>query len=678
MQEQTVKKPYDPKDDPQFQKPFIDSDEWTTREGIRCRMVHGGFDGTSVKFLFVMPEKEAYEGRFYQYLSPFPGPDEEVASLNHTGMEDRITFALTHGAYFIETNMGSAAAFGPGPDATMLYRSSAASAEYSRTVAVEMYGGDRPFGYVYGGSGGGFKTMSCIENTITYDGGAPFVIGSPVALPHSITVRGHGKRLLRHVLPQIVDAQEPGGSGNVYAGLNEEETAALREVTRFGYALRAWMQYPYMDDGSLPVLTPGIKMADPGYFEDFWTVPGYLGADPNGSAQRDRIYMEAVVREVHLPTQAEREAAVAQPEVGLNSVDDAWRKMIQTSVGKPWMELDSVPQTDYLDGCKVKVLSGAAEGEMFSLEGLDGNKALIGTGYGLGSVETVLEKLRPGDRVFLDNSDYIAVQTLHRHLIPDKQFTTWSQYLEDNGQPIYPQRAPAAADAFKGGGAAVEQHGRINGKVIVVAALEDESALPWQPDWYRGSVARANPGREEEIFRLWYHQHANHGDISHPAAPLLLVPYLGALYQALVSLAAWVEKGVAPNATSGYTVADGQVTPSPDATGRFGVQPVVSLLANSEKCVRIRAGETVTFEAVVGLPQNGGTVNGIEFSFEGEDDYPIRGEMQPTPGGAAARASHCYTKPGTYFAAARATSSMAGRDPFLQITNLDRARVIVE
>ena len=46
-----------------------------------------------MKFAFCFPPAERYEGRFQQYLSPFPGPDEEVASLGHTGEEDRIVGA---------------------------------------------------------------------------------------------------------------------------------------------------------------------------------------------------------------------------------------------------------------------------------------------------------------------------------------------------------------------------------------------------------------------------------------------------------------------------------------------------------------------------------------------------------------------------------------------------------
>ena len=36
------------------------------------------------------------------------------------------------------------------------YRANAAAAMYSRVVAMQMYGDKRPYGYAYGGSGGGF------------------------------------------------------------------------------------------------------------------------------------------------------------------------------------------------------------------------------------------------------------------------------------------------------------------------------------------------------------------------------------------------------------------------------------------------------------------------------------------------------------------------------------------
>lgn len=681
------KKIYNPKDDPQFQKPFIDVDEWRDRKGINYRMMHGGFEGTNVKFLFCFPEKENFKGRFFQHLSPFPGPNEEYASMDKFGEDDKIAFAISHGAYFVECNMGSGQAFGSNPDPSMIYRSNAAAAEYSRKVAMEIYDCSRPFGYAYGGSGGGYKTMSCIENTNAFDGAVPYVIGSPVALPNVISIRAHGMRILRNVIPQIKDALEPGGSGDPYAGLNEDEKAALKEITRFGFPLRAWLQWPYLDDGSLPVLAPGVKMSDPDYFKVFWTEPGYLGADPNGTARRDRIYMETTIKEVYVPTEEEKAEAARFTEEnydGRNGVDDAWKKMIQASAGKPWITVEEAPGGDdlYLSGCNVIIKSGEAEGKTMLLGNLEGNKIFFGNGFGMDSVESILKKVKPGDKVMLDNSDYIAIQSFHRHQVPEIEYTTWDQYRDENKQPLYPQRHSVLGRSITFGGAGSIQDGQIQGKVIVVASLEDESAFPWQADWYRRKVASVNPEKEEEIFRLWFMEHCNHGDVSAmPNAPHL-VPYLGALHQALLSVSDWVERGIVPNASSVYTVDDGQVIPAATANERKGVQPVVTLKVNGSDCVHVKVGEKVFFEAYAEVPEKGGKITYIDFSFEGETEYSERGRLEfiEDRSKVISKTSHIYNTPGTYFAVARAKSNLNGdsEDIFTQIQNLSRVRVIVE
>jgi hypothetical protein len=124
------------------------------------------------------------------------------------------------------------------------FGSLSAVATYSRVLAAQMYGPHRPYGYVYGGSGGAFKTLSCVENTKgVWDGSVPFVHGSPVSLPNAFTVQAHAMRVLQRKFPQIVDAIEPGGGGDMYAGLTVEEREALAEVTRMGFpALRASSQ----------------------------------------------------------------------------------------------------------------------------------------------------------------------------------------------------------------------------------------------------------------------------------------------------------------------------------------------------------------------------------------------------------------------------------------------------
>ena len=145
---------YHAKEDAAYQKPYVDVDEIRQRQipngpFVDYRYIHGGFEDTNVKFIVCLPEKDLFRGRFYQYLSPFPGPDEEVASLNREGQDDIIAFCLKNGAYYVESNMGSAAVFGGQADSTLCWKASAAVAEYSRIKAMEIYGCPRPFGYVF-------------------------------------------------------------------------------------------------------------------------------------------------------------------------------------------------------------------------------------------------------------------------------------------------------------------------------------------------------------------------------------------------------------------------------------------------------------------------------------------------------------------------------------------------
>ena len=47
-----------------------------------------------------------------------------------------------------------------------------------------MYGDHRAYGYLYGGSGGAFRTISSAENSIgVWDGSVPYVMGSPNTIP---------------------------------------------------------------------------------------------------------------------------------------------------------------------------------------------------------------------------------------------------------------------------------------------------------------------------------------------------------------------------------------------------------------------------------------------------------------------------------------------------------------
>src|SRR4051812_6957145 len=167
-----------------YKEPFIDVDEWRDKP-VRHRYVHGGFKGGAARFSFYFPSKEKYQGRFFQYITPFP--DNENLSQGASGEEDKIAFSVFHGAYFIETNEGGKIDFAKpqSADPTIgAYRANAASAQFSKIVAAQIYGGKRTYGYAFGGSGGAYRTVGGIENTQeTWDGVVPYVLGSPMAIP---------------------------------------------------------------------------------------------------------------------------------------------------------------------------------------------------------------------------------------------------------------------------------------------------------------------------------------------------------------------------------------------------------------------------------------------------------------------------------------------------------------
>src|SRR6478735_8255806 len=116
-----------------FTQPFTDIDEWRDQP-VRHRYVHGGFAETETRFSIYLPDREQYEGRFFQHITPVP--DSENLAQGASGEEDKIGFSIASGAYFLETNGGGTSG-SPGStvDPTIAaYRANAAAAQYSRVV----------------------------------------------------------------------------------------------------------------------------------------------------------------------------------------------------------------------------------------------------------------------------------------------------------------------------------------------------------------------------------------------------------------------------------------------------------------------------------------------------------------------------------------------------------------
>lgn len=629
--------------DPLFSDPFVEVNELRDSP-VPHRYVHGGFKGTDARFSFYFPPAERYEGRFHHNtyplatssdIGPFP-----IAFDVATG---DLGYSLDSGAYYVQTNNGSAFSRSAADPSIAAYRVNAAAAKFSRVMAAELYGEHRAFGYLYGGSGGAYQTIGGAEHTEgVWDGFMPYVLGCNAAVPSFWTARLHALRVLRrrNKFPAVMDALNPGGSGDIYAELNEEERAALREATLMGFPLHGWYAHETQGSGYFADIQGAIPPLDPTYVDDFWTKPGYLGADPTASIHEARFQFETTV----------------------------------ARVGDGRLELAAVPDRSVVDA-HLAPLSGAAAGRSLAIAHAEGRSiALANT-----SDPAAVAAIQAGDRVRIDNSWPLALQTYHRHQVPPgPEEYAWNQFRDAGGQPIYPQREMLIGHVFAVSAIGSLLSGAIHGKMLLVQSLMDIDAVPWCADWYRSEVKRATGRAFDDSFALWFIDHAQHDNPSTPIARAHAAPLGGALQQGLRDLAQWVEQGTKPSETS-YRVADSQVEVPASAAERRGPQPVVELQANGAARAQVATGEPMTFTAVIETPEGAGQVVAVEWDFEGLGTYPVRETLDPPQARARLSATHTYSRPGTYYPVLRASSHRDGdqHTPYALVQNIGRARVDV-
>jgi len=632
--------------DPDYNDPVIDVDEERV-DPVPHRYVHGHFRGTQARFSFYFPPKEQYGGRFFHNTYPMavtsdigPFPIQFEVAVGDLG------FTLDSGAYYVQTNNGGLFRAAGADPAIAGYRVNAEAAKFSRLVAADIYGEHRPYGYLFGGSGGAYQTMGAAENTSgVWDGFIPFVPGCNHAIPSMFTVRMHALRVLRQRarLPLIADAIAPGGSGDPYAGLNEEEAAAFREVSRMGFPPRGWYRHAAMDSGYFANISGMIPAMDPGYAEDFWSKPGYLGTDPGSAIGKARYSIESRVRAVH--------------------------------AGPPFtFELEDAPDRNCADS-HLLVLSGNAAGASLPIESTEGDAVrLIMTADPAASAA-----IRPGDAVRVDNSWALALQTYHRHQVPeDPAYYGWNQFRGEDGSPLYPQRGVEVGPTGTYNSAGSVLDGKVNGKVLLLAALMDIDSFPWQADWYRSEIRKRLGEAFEDNCAIWFIDNAHHENPLNALQRGHVVSFGGALQQGLRDLARWVEQGVKPLETN-YRIEDAQVLVPASAGERGGIQPVIALTANGGERADVAPGGTVTFTATIEVPPGAGKLVSAEWDFEGAGDCPVAADIGPPAEKLTITATHRYDTPGTRFPALRVASQREGdpATPYGRVENIALVRVVV-
>lgn len=632
--------------DPYFGEPFVDEDEWRDQP-VRHRYVHGGFADTDTRFAFYFPEARHYDGRFVHYLEGAAGGHEKSP-----GSPLFLAWTQTFGAYYIESNQGHLG-LDPGPaDPTILnFRASAESARYARKLASEMYGWAPHHGYLFGGSGGGVRTIYGLEHVFdVWDGGCMFVTGDTTGAapgPSPGAVAG----LLGPKLDQVVNALEPGG-GDPYDGLTKTEADSLRALFEVsGYPRRALFQLarPSFELVSAPMMVSAIAAAEPDFVETFWSKPGHAGAD---GELADRLVDETfVVSQV-----------MTADELETAGVAGAFTSAVR-GIGNLHFQWVGVKGHRGLKGgtefAAVSVLTGKDVGKKLTCYGTFGDVTIVGgqTASAHG------ENLAPGDEIRIDNRAYLAACMRHNYgpMPPDMGFGGVSSLLT------------------------LPMTGRFHGKIILVEAALDGMIMV-RGQAYDQKVRQALGDRVDDRWRLWWVDNTSHTGAGGPAGPRptlqsRLVEWLGIAKQGLVDLIDWVERGVPPAPSSIFHLDQGQLMLAPSAAERQGLQPVVTASANGGARADVGVGQEVTFAVDAEATPFGGTIRSVAWDFDGSGAFGDAEDVNGEATKVSFKRKHGFAAAGTYFPAVKVVSLRPGAGDGgpgpKGYENLARVRVVV-
>src|ERR1700728_592023 len=680
---------------PYFGQPYIDVDEQRDAP-YPHRHVHGEFADCDARFTFYFPDSSEWQGRMYMPLEGAHAGNEDAFGGPMGELIGGLALTVRLGGYMAETNMGhigddiDAKA---GDDPTLYgWRAAAETGRLSKHVAAQVYGSEPHHSYVWGGSGGGRRSPLVLENAPdVFDGALPFMGGGDVR-PFPATERIKGaqvmsfacmfnvQRLLRDPerSRRLIDAMQPGGSGDPFEGLSSHEREELASLYRQGFPFGdEFMIFTPM--GQLWLWTSIADLLveqDPDYFADFWTKPGYIGHDLPEVVVPDLIDVTTTVDRVVTARQLLKDPAFAGDEyllmrtmAGIMAGDDA-------SLDKPHALLITGLPEGYRLGTGLQLVSGNAKGRQLYCLTAAGD-LFAGDGHGEANLER-FNGVLAGDEVHVNNRKFLAFCYFHRHhLMEDAQFDS----LRVNGRPIYRQHPVPLMSPLMG----VSYTGHYEGKLLWIHHTHDSSLWPSQGVIYEGAVLQAQgPEAAAEKFRLQWTQHAEHiPSAMLPSSPLRatstwLIDYTPIIEQGLFNLTRWVEEGVAPASTT-YEYVDGQVQLPASADERQGVQPVVHVTANGGDGAGVAVGEPVTWEVRAEAPPAGGTIISVQWDFDSQGPFPFSHEVDGTAKEVVLTTTHTYDKPGTYFATAAVASHREGDVAAVnrRLQNLAAARVVV-
>ena len=383
-----------------FAAPFVDVDEWRETPHPH-HYIHGGFAGTDTRFSFYFPPAAEYEDRFITVVEGGQAGHEVRAAKLEGDALPSIAWAFSCGAYLVESNGGHIAAGVVALTqvrhdiAVTAYEATAAATRYARELATARYGRRPRHGYVIGGSGGG-RALLALENTRgIWDGVVQYInaAGHGISMP---SVLSNAVRVLGADISTVAAAFEPGGDGDPFRGLSIRQREALATLYRSGFQPGGEFQleHPEPELAVMLILSTLARDFDPGYFEDFWSVPGYEGAD---GALDAAVVDETMVVEALVTADAFR----GVDRMTLNRMARRVGLADATPVG---VRAHGVSLRHR--GAGITVLSGDAAGRSLVCLGVIGDALILDFAN-----SSDLTGVQRGDSLHIDNRDFLGTAT---------------------------------------------------------------------------------------------------------------------------------------------------------------------------------------------------------------------------------------------------------------------------
>ncbi|MHA2036387.1 MAG: hypothetical protein ACW98X_08125 [Promethearchaeota archaeon] len=634
--------------DEYFGPAVVDIDEWRDKP-VRHRFIHGSFEGTYTNFILCFPENESYDGRFIQFLQGGIGGSEYAGYSNQA-----LWVAYLHRGYYVESNQGHRGNMRElkGDPLLLQWKASAATARFGREFAKKIYGELPHHGYLYGGSGGGMRSINCSEAIDDiWDGFIPFIVNRAGLNTFFWSIAAWAGHILGDKIEDIIDATDPGGSGNPFEVLDSGlQKHALSTLYRSGYPRGAEAQ---LVPNALWILGLQI-LPDPSYWEVFWKDQGFEGADKDPMSTSLLIDEDAIIEEI---ITMEQLLPLIEGDPMEALLHNETRYPRNANIG---LRLNCENPGKY-HGCTVQLPNGRRISCTHNVN--DVIAALYEIQW--------LDDVQSGDKVHLDNRRMVAFTFHHRHFVSEK-YPNMRHFFID-GYPIYKQTT-RSIDFLP------VPSGKIHGKMILLQHAQDRECWPDAIRPYVESVKDHLGDEYNKRFRIYWTDNATHVPPFTQVGQTRYIVYGTNIVQSLTDLIKWVEDGVEPLPSSQYDFSDDGALLLPDSPEeRLGIQPLVFANINGNKRADIRTGQSIILNGAAKAPPSAGFFVQAEWDFDGSGTFPYTESLEGNESNIISSIEHNYSEPGTYFATFRVYLHRKGdkKDIMRHIVNQDRVRIVV-